>query len=92
MIAMRIPFAIGMAVSACVSLEPYRCADDDDCVAVSGPGRCESTSYCSYPDDRCNSGHRYGDLAGALSLACTDPGDPGAGSHIGGIVGADDAP
>lgn len=77
--AMRLPFAIGLVASACVSLDPYRCASDGDCVAASGSGRCEPTSYCSYPDDACDSGQRYSDLAGTLALTCTEPAGPATG-------------
>jgi alpha-tubulin suppressor-like RCC1 family protein len=50
------------------------CNDAADCVLATTSGTCESTGYCSYPDDGCTGGQRY---------------SPGAGDGLGGTcVGA----
>ncbi|HEY5944064.1 MAG TPA: hypothetical protein VIV40_01170 [Kofleriaceae bacterium] len=35
------------------------CNDDQDCNLFNAQGRCESTGYCSFPDQTCTSGQRY---------------------------------
>ncbi len=45
------------------------CKDASDCVLSNVAGTCESTGYCSYPDDACAGGQRY---------------SPGAGDDLGG--------
>lgn len=44
----------------------FSCTDDSNC---SG-GQCQPTGYCSFPDDSCDSGQRYGEHAGDLTDAC----------------------
>lgn len=58
-------------------LEPveFVCASDDACGAG---GRCENTEYCSFSDEECISGRRYGDHAGSLSQQCVGS-EPTAG-------------
>jgi alpha-tubulin suppressor-like RCC1 family protein len=46
------------------------CDDAADCALASVTGKCESTGYCSYPDDACTGGQRY---------------TPGAGDGLGGV-------
>jgi len=47
-------------------------------------GTCELAGYCSFPDDDCTSGRRYGDLAGSLSAKCVvDEVDVARGSETG---------
>lgn len=71
----RILLVLGLvALGACVRIGSYACADDDACTSRDG-GRCEATSFCSYPDDACASQRRYGDQAGALAGTCTEPDD-----------------
>ena len=56
----------------------FACEEADDCAGVMG-GVCESTGWCSFPDDGCDSGRRYGEWAGGeLAGACVD--DVGTGS------------
>lgn len=42
----------------------FACADLDDCAAADGAGVCQPAGWCSFPDDACPSGQRYGDHAG----------------------------
>lgn len=44
----------------------FRCSDSGDCTV----GTCEDTGYCSFPDEECMSGRRYGEHAGLLAEAC----------------------
>lgn len=48
----------------------FVCEDNDACVG----GRCEAVGHCSFPDEQCPSGHRYGDHSGSLSGQCV-PGE-----------------
>ncbi len=65
--------ALGLLGSGCPS-NTFSCLDDAACTdAGSGPGRCEATGFCSFPDAACASGRRYGGLAGGgLAGACVD--------------------
>lgn len=70
----------GVVAGACVDLQPFLCTNDEDCSSEGDDlGRCEGSGYCSYPDDSCNSGRRYSDLAGPLARFCTEA-EPGAGT------------
>ncbi len=64
-------------VAGCTA-NAFACEDANDCAGVMG-GVCESTGWCSFPDDTCDSGRRYGEWAGnELAGACVD--DVGTGS------------
>jgi concanavalin A-like lectin/glucanase superfamily protein/uncharacterized protein DUF2341 len=66
--AAGIGLAIGCGVSAFV------CASDDDCSGGSTPGVCEPLGACSFADDACDSGRRYGDHArDGLAGTCVEP-------------------
>jgi hypothetical protein len=58
-----------VAVAACASLggcadAVFACEADDDC--ESGElGRCEANGFCSFPDEGCPTGRRYGEFAGS---------------------------
>lgn len=64
----------------------FSCQDDAACEF---PGAvCERTGYCSFPDEECASGRRYGDLAKRpYANACVPEGD-GADSSPSGDEGA----
>src|SRR5687767_8294673 len=55
------------------------CASDTDCPGGSchaiGPG----VSYCTFPDDTCASGERFGPQSGGLSNACVGGDRPDGG-------------
>ena len=56
--------------SGCFQPDVYACVGDGSCDA----GTCEPTGFCSYPDDACDSGRRYSELAGdGLAGACVEP-------------------
>lgn len=73
--------AILVAVAAC---SPYgggafHCDRDDQCT---GGGSCQGNGLCSFPDQGCASGQRYGGLSGDLSNVCVgdEPVDAGVDS------------
>jgi hypothetical protein len=53
----------------------FNCENDTQCGAG---GTCEpGIGLCSFPDPGCDSGRRFGDLAGDKSNVCVDPQPPG---------------
>jgi cysteine-rich repeat protein len=71
---------IGLAL-ACGRGDAFACSSDAQCVQGSQIGTCEATGYCSFPDGTCDSGHRYGDLAGeGLAGTCVVELDTEAGT------------
>lgn len=83
--------AVACAIAALCGCSPYgggefACTTDSQCGA---DGKC-SAGFCSFPDQDCASGFRYGELSGSLSNQCVgaqtvDGGvDPDAGNCYGG--------
>lgn len=66
--------------AGCAVAESFACTADAQCMADGAAGRCEVEGVCSFPDDACPSGHRYGALAGGLSGECVGEGSSGAAS------------
>ncbi|HEY5922544.1 MAG TPA: hypothetical protein VIV11_12775 [Kofleriaceae bacterium] len=67
--------AIAFVVAACSGpqISGTACNDDKDCNLFNAQGRCESTGWCSFPDETCASGHRYSPGAGdGFGNACVD--------------------
>lgn len=58
-----------LALGACGSAGSYECVTADACDSAAG-GVCEPSGYCSYADERCDSGRRFGQLAGAQRGEC----------------------
>jgi len=57
--------------SACLSSLSYSCSDDDACRSDAEAGTCEVTGFCSFADEDCATGRRYGQFAGdGLSGEC----------------------
>lgn len=53
----------------------FSCTDDAQCRLGDRAGRCEPVGYCSFADDACPSGYRYGEHASAaLAQTCVDGG------------------
>jgi hypothetical protein len=69
---LRAALAFALLASSCVGDRVFECASANDCLSAEGVGFCEPTLRCSFTDDECASGHRYGGFAGALSGQCTD--------------------
>jgi hypothetical protein len=58
-----------VALTGCGSTA-YECQQDTQCQDEGRQGMCQPTGFCSFPDDTCASGQRYGKLAG-MGLAET---------------------
>ena len=70
------------------------CTGNEQCQSAATPGgRCEpGVGLCSFPDTNCDSGWRFGGLAGGQSEQCTSgPGQPGP-VHDAAIDARPDAP
>jgi hypothetical protein len=55
--------------AGCLRKTEYRCTGDPSCGVA---GVCESSGFCSFPDDGCTSGRSYAPSAGSLAGTCTD--------------------
>ena len=56
-------------VAGCGGDVPFECQSDEQCVLDGSRGRCERTGYCSFPDEACKTGWRYGELAESTLVA-----------------------
>ncbi|MGH1345079.1 MAG: hypothetical protein ACRBN8_26195 [Nannocystales bacterium] len=65
------------ALAACTSSSGvFTCAADTDCTGE-GVGTCQSNGFCAFPDAMCESGARYGELAGGgFANMCVPQGGP----------------
>lgn len=62
-----------LALAGCQKVEAFVCAGDGECVDGSRSGTCEESGFCSFPDDGCASGKRFGEWAGGgLAGACVE--------------------
>lgn len=62
-----------VTLSACSLDSAYACASDAQCNDGENAGRCEFDGYCSFQDDTCPSGRRYGTWAPtAVANLCVD--------------------
>ncbi|MBV1861118.1 MAG: LamG domain-containing protein [Nannocystaceae bacterium] len=51
----------------------FNCEDDSGCAGAQVGGICESSGFCSFPDETCPSGRRYGEFSGRdLGEVCVD--------------------
>ncbi|HEY5938620.1 MAG TPA: hypothetical protein VIU61_28410 [Kofleriaceae bacterium] len=48
----------------------FNCTDDSQCTRGGMAGTCQGTGFCSFADDTCPSGQRYGDSSGGLGGVC----------------------
>jgi hypothetical protein len=74
--ALAFALALGCAwgcALACAQSTSFTCTDSSECTDGSFNGTCQPNGYCSFGDDTCPSGQRYGDLAaGDLAGTCVD--------------------
>lgn len=81
--SLAVVFVVGLA---CANEATFLCESDSDCANAMGGGQCEPNRACSFLDDACPSGRRYGEFAGGgLSSACVPLGG------VAGSTGMDDA-
>lgn len=67
--------------AGCLGGDAFLCESDDVCQQAGVSGLCQPSGYCSFPDDACPSGQRYGDHAGgSLAGICVDASNEGTGS------------
>lgn len=61
----------------------FTCKSNDDCTG-SGAGVCQDNGFCAFPDAQCDSGLRYGELAGggfaSMCVPEETPGSTGVGT------------
>ncbi|MEX1364765.1 MAG: hypothetical protein AB1Z98_16680 [Nannocystaceae bacterium] len=58
---------------SCLPADPFECTIDAQCGAQVEGAQCQSTGFCSFPDEACSSGQRYGELAGmGLAGQCVE--------------------
>lgn len=55
---------IAAALSGCTQ-STFQCAEDSACVVEGIAGSCEANGFCSFPDEECSSGRRFGQEAPA---------------------------
>lgn len=63
----------GVALLAGCGRGVFVCEDASECNAASGTGMCQPDGHCSFPDDRCPSGQRYGEHSGGVAGECVPP-------------------
>lgn len=82
--------AVGLGAWMGCDADAFQCRDHADCDYDGEAGVCQLSGYCSFSDETCDSGQRYGEFAGrSLGNACVgsegddagtdgppDPGDP----------------
>lgn len=68
--------ALALVAASCTE-SAFVCSSDDNCGAG---GLCEADGFCSFADEECNSGRRYGDQSGEKSGECvaSEQGSTGA--------------
>lgn len=65
----------------CGNANGFLCESDEVCQQAGAQGLCQPSGYCSFPDDACPSGQRYGEhVGGSLPNTCVEPGPIGEGS------------
>ncbi len=72
----------GLGVGLACSLPAaFVCESDAECMHPGGPGTCESGGFCSFPDETCPSGRRYGAYTpAALAEQCVPEDEPSTSS------------
>ncbi|MBL4636500.1 MAG: hypothetical protein JKY56_21765, partial [Kofleriaceae bacterium] len=67
---MPLSFLVGL--SACsTKLENFTCSESSDCSDNGRAAQCEDDGYCSFVDESCETGFRYGQASGQVSGMCT---------------------
>lgn len=60
--------------SACGGSGVFECESDEQCRAGAVDGACQGNGYCSFPDEGCPTGHRFGAAAPAgVANTCVEP-------------------
>ncbi len=80
-------FSFGLAAlltaSGCgVSKTSFQCERDEQCSDKGAVGRCEVEGFCSFPDDQCADGFRFGESSGELNGQCVGAQDAGVNPEV----------
>ncbi|MCX4245065.1 hypothetical protein [Paraliomyxa miuraensis] len=79
---------VGAALGWSCGTPGFRCSDDAQCVNGSEQGVCQASQTCTFPDETCPSGQRYGDDVGnGLAGTCFE-GDGTSGEATSGSTGS----
>ncbi len=72
---------VGLWSGACAGSNAFSCERDDQCVEAGAAGYCELDGYCSFDDDTCDSGRRFGQhaIAGVANSCVPVDGTSGGG-------------
>ncbi|MEM6994925.1 MAG: hypothetical protein AAF721_30715, partial [Myxococcota bacterium] len=54
-------FGFGVLLAGCPGADPFQCGSNEQCGVG---GQCEDNGDCSFVDETCPSGRRWGQLAG----------------------------
>lgn len=90
---------LSLGMGAWLGCDPgaFHCDSSADCAGMGGPGVCQPTALCSFPDPGCTSGQRYGEHSGSMAWECVGEDADGNDSEhdsdslpTGGTEGLDD--
>lgn len=62
--------ALVLNALGCVRRGNYECRQSDECMLNGVAGACEAIGYCSFPDDGCPDGRRFGEYSGRYANQC----------------------
>lgn len=82
---------IAALVAACQS-SGFQCEDDSECTVQGVAGLCEDNGVCSFPDEECSSGRRYGQQAPAELAGVCVAGGGGSSSGTTSAEGTSSVP
>lgn len=85
--------AIGLALVAVLGgcgTSAFVCTASSECADGATAGVCQPDGFCSFPDDGCESGQRYGASSGAASGQCVAPSSADTGTT--GLTASSDGP
>ncbi len=72
---LALTFAIAIGGACGARTGAFLCFSDEECRLGGDQGTCEPIGYCSFVDDGCETGKRYGEFAGdSLGGRCVPPG------------------
>ena len=78
---------LALASASCVRGGAYHCNTNDQCFFGGAMGVCEAVGFCSFPDDKCAGGYRYGVHSGTYSSECVTEDNSGYVSIGGRVTG-----
>src|SRR5688500_6482333 len=65
-------WVVAWGLVACVRSGEFLCDTGEQCLSAGVQGFCEGNHRCSFPDPACDSGRRFGELAGDVAGTCVD--------------------